>query len=347
MHEHLPIFGLINMNGRVYDPVTASFFSPDPYLQAPGNWLNYNRYTYCLNNPFKYTDPDGEWIWIVIGGFIGGTINWIAHGAQFTADGAAAFGIGFAGGVIASATGGAVLLSYGAVAGAGGFIGGAISAGVAYGFGTTATALANNAYFGDALPTWENFAIGMGISMLTGGLINGAVAASSSNNFWTGVPKPQPQVPNPDIKIPAPKLKEPDLKATLEKMRMPFKEMPINNAYELDNLPQYKTVQGDGFKLTIDNTTRDLNFRANLIKASGIDPGKAAQAHHIFPLQYGDDFFKAGIETNKYGAWWYSNHLNNAAAYNRAWGEFFHNVPYPTSQQVWQKALELKIEFGY
>ena len=59
-HEHLDAFGIINMNGRVYDPLTASFFSPDPYIQMPGNWLNYNRYSYCLNNPFLYTDPSGE-----------------------------------------------------------------------------------------------------------------------------------------------------------------------------------------------------------------------------------------------------------------------------------------------
>lgn len=60
MHEHLDAFGIINMNGRVYDPLTAMFFSPDPFVQAPGNWLNYNRYSYCINNPFKYTDPSGE-----------------------------------------------------------------------------------------------------------------------------------------------------------------------------------------------------------------------------------------------------------------------------------------------
>ena len=59
-HEHLDAFGTINMNGRVYDPLTAQFFSPDTYVQAPGNWLNYNRYSYCINNPFKYTDPTGE-----------------------------------------------------------------------------------------------------------------------------------------------------------------------------------------------------------------------------------------------------------------------------------------------
>jgi len=59
-HEHLDAFGIINMNGRVYDPLTAMFFSPDPYVQAPGNWVNYNRYGYCYGNPFKYTDPSGE-----------------------------------------------------------------------------------------------------------------------------------------------------------------------------------------------------------------------------------------------------------------------------------------------
>jgi len=64
MHEHLDAFGIINMNGRVYDPLTAQFFSPDPYVQSLDNWLNYNRYSYCLNNPLIYTDPDGESFWI-------------------------------------------------------------------------------------------------------------------------------------------------------------------------------------------------------------------------------------------------------------------------------------------
>jgi RHS repeat-associated protein len=59
-HEHLPQFALINMNGRVYDPVLGRFLSPDPYVQAPTNTQNYNRYSYVLNNPLKYTDPSGE-----------------------------------------------------------------------------------------------------------------------------------------------------------------------------------------------------------------------------------------------------------------------------------------------
>ena len=47
------------MNGRVYDPATAMFFSPDPFVQSPGNWSNYNRYSYVSNNPTKFTDPSG------------------------------------------------------------------------------------------------------------------------------------------------------------------------------------------------------------------------------------------------------------------------------------------------
>lgn len=58
-HEHLDIFGLINMNGRVYDAWVGSFLSPDPILQAPANSQNYNRYTYAMNNPLKYIDPSG------------------------------------------------------------------------------------------------------------------------------------------------------------------------------------------------------------------------------------------------------------------------------------------------
>ena len=32
-------------------------------MQAPDNIQNYNRYSYCLNNPLKYFDPSGESFW--------------------------------------------------------------------------------------------------------------------------------------------------------------------------------------------------------------------------------------------------------------------------------------------
>ena len=59
-HEHIDEIGLIDMNGRMYDPKLGRFLSPDPYVQSPTNPQNYNRYSYCLNNPLKYSDPSGE-----------------------------------------------------------------------------------------------------------------------------------------------------------------------------------------------------------------------------------------------------------------------------------------------
>lgn len=59
-HEMLPEFGLINMNGRLYDPQIGRFLSTDNYVQEPWNSQNFNRYSYCLNNPLMYTDPSGE-----------------------------------------------------------------------------------------------------------------------------------------------------------------------------------------------------------------------------------------------------------------------------------------------
>ncbi|MDO5342043.1 MAG: RHS repeat-associated core domain-containing protein [Bacteroidia bacterium] len=59
-HEHLYALGLINMNGRMYDPVTSSFLSPDNYVQCPTSQQGFNRYAYCFYNPLKYVDPTGE-----------------------------------------------------------------------------------------------------------------------------------------------------------------------------------------------------------------------------------------------------------------------------------------------
>jgi len=67
-HEHLRAYGLINMNARLYDPVVGRFLSPDPYIQFPDFTQNFNRYSYVLNNPLKYTDESGELVgWILAG----------------------------------------------------------------------------------------------------------------------------------------------------------------------------------------------------------------------------------------------------------------------------------------
>jgi RHS repeat-associated protein len=45
-HEHVTQFGLINMNGRMYDPVIGRMLSVDNYVQEVRNSQSYNRYSY-------------------------------------------------------------------------------------------------------------------------------------------------------------------------------------------------------------------------------------------------------------------------------------------------------------
>ena len=81
-HEFLADFNLYNMNGRMFDPVVARFLSPDPYITDPFSTQSYNRYSYCLNNPLKFTDPSGEFIFQLFAAWAGNYLigvadNWI------------------------------------------------------------------------------------------------------------------------------------------------------------------------------------------------------------------------------------------------------------------------------
>jgi len=58
-HEQLDEVGLINMNGRIYDPAISRFLSADPGIQAPQFMQDYNRYSYTVNNPLSFYDPSG------------------------------------------------------------------------------------------------------------------------------------------------------------------------------------------------------------------------------------------------------------------------------------------------
>ena len=68
-HEHYDCMHIINANARLYDPVIGRFFSPDPFVQAPDFTQNFNRYSYCMNNPVMYSDEDGEIFGTVLGFF--------------------------------------------------------------------------------------------------------------------------------------------------------------------------------------------------------------------------------------------------------------------------------------
>jgi RHS repeat-associated protein len=58
--QRLDDTGLYYYNARYYDPTIGRFISPDTIIPNPTNPQAFNRYSYCLNNPLKYTDPSGH-----------------------------------------------------------------------------------------------------------------------------------------------------------------------------------------------------------------------------------------------------------------------------------------------
>lgn len=183
-HEHLPQFTLINMNGRLYDPLLGSMLSADNQVQMPDFTQNYNRYSYAFNNPLRYTDPSGESVIgaILIGMAIAAAVHTAAHliTHEFTFrdwDWGA-----FAGSVVAGAVGGAVAPAL-AAAGIGGFVGGAIT-GAATGFSANlTTGIIHGDRFGKIVGSSFKGAI---IGAAIGGVIGGIDASIKGQRFWDG-----------------------------------------------------------------------------------------------------------------------------------------------------------------
>ena len=182
-HEHLDAFGIINMNGRVYDPLTAQFFSPDPVMTDAGNWLDYNKYGYCLNNPFRYTDPSGYTWWAENGNMVLTTAASIIVGAVFAPAAGSTIPVMIAHGIAAGAaggfTGGAVGTalaggSFGDAMNAGlqGAVMGAVMGGITAGIG---------AQFGGLGSVWNELGRA-GVHALA----QGGFSAMRGGNFWQG-----------------------------------------------------------------------------------------------------------------------------------------------------------------
>ncbi len=52
--------GLVYMQQRYYDPVAERFLSVDPITTDANTGSMFNVYAYANNNPYRYTDPDGQ-----------------------------------------------------------------------------------------------------------------------------------------------------------------------------------------------------------------------------------------------------------------------------------------------
>jgi RHS repeat-associated protein len=188
-HEHLYGFQLINMNGRMYDPVVSRMLSPDNFIQAPDFSQSFNRYSYVWNNPLVLTDPSGEFL--VEAMVLGAMIN-IAF--QTYAGNVSSMGDFFVAGTIGAVSGAAGGFAGHAAAGAisaGGFIGGAFSGAIggAYGgfIGGAGNAWASGANFGQGLVSGLHGAsIGALTGSLFGGVTRGIRDARKGFDFWNG-----------------------------------------------------------------------------------------------------------------------------------------------------------------
>jgi RHS repeat-associated protein len=58
--QRLDQTGLYYYGARYYDPLMGRFISADAIVQNFKNSQCLNRYSYCLNNPLKYSDPSGH-----------------------------------------------------------------------------------------------------------------------------------------------------------------------------------------------------------------------------------------------------------------------------------------------
>ena len=201
-HEHLPWFGLINMNARLYDPVLGRFLSPDPYVQMPDFTQNFNRYSYCLNNPLKYVDKDGEfWFLPAIIAFV---VNYATTGITkgdwglknigsslaMSAVALVSYGVGMG---ITGALAKTAILSQSVIggisAGVAGSVTGAMSSLMAGGnIGRGALIGFVSGLVGNALSGINMKSIWLeGVSnVAAGGLIGGATSLVSGGDFWSG-----------------------------------------------------------------------------------------------------------------------------------------------------------------
>lgn len=182
-HEHLAMFGLINMNARLYDPVLGRFLSPDPYVQVPFLSQNFNRYAYAMNNPLRFTDASGEFIPLLIVAVVG-------------------FGIGYTSYGIATGNWGFEAVTAGLISAAGSLIGVGIFSGTALSYSAAlvysakdvATAILSNIIpplnlnlgdFGISLSPVAFLSAGVGKAPFSGFKFGGAISVSAKVGDWT------------------------------------------------------------------------------------------------------------------------------------------------------------------
>lgn len=202
-HEEVDAFGIIHMNGRIYDPLIGRFLQADPFVQDVYNSQSLNRYSYVLNNPMTFTDPTGYWghreqawlrtiIAIALSVWTGGESLLAIEAGDWGAAAAWAFAGGFASGAVQSGNGkGALVGGLTALAFVGvnymyASSGGALLSGSSATERYAVQALTAGAA-GGVLATMQGQRFGSGfLSAGLGSALNPVVSTASDNDFVRG-----------------------------------------------------------------------------------------------------------------------------------------------------------------
>jgi RHS repeat-associated protein len=172
-HEMLDAVGLVNMNGRIYDPLIGRFLSADAIIPTINLSQALNPYSYVMNMPLTLTDPSG-YSWL--GDFLkkwGGVILNVVMVAVFHVPPLAA--------MMSSAAFSAVVNGGNFMQGfISGMVIGAITAGIADGIGLGDWAAR---VIGD---TGHGLLNAVLQGALVGALTGGAVSLATGGSFWAG-----------------------------------------------------------------------------------------------------------------------------------------------------------------
>ena len=333
-HEHLPEFGLINMNGRMYDPLLGRMLSPDAYVQAPGYTQSYNRYSYCWNNPLKYTDPTG-WETTLDGGELPGvTVIWYKNAREtfyseiritVRPNAEEAFRRGEEQRErLREQLRQKVMLR------------------------TIVAPLELSSAQQHALPPIISSPPPPPPEpkQETGGGVDAGVWGEVLDDVQLGL----------DVIGLVPGYGEiaDAVNAGIYALRGDYLNANLSMAACIPVVGWAATGGKLAGKMAVKSSTRAFrsftssNFRHNLGQLTGNIPANS-QAHHVFPQMYLREFTDAGINIHnpKFGVWWETtSHLKNAKAYNDAWKTFFRANSNPTQPQILNQGRTLMQQYG-
>ncbi len=326
-HEHLPEFSLVNMNGRMYDPLIGMMLTPDKVVADNTSTQGYNSYNYALNRPTVYVDKSGDCPICVI--LVIAIIAAVINVEENTGPGASteqvvdAFVTGFYAGAFA-ATIGVVAAPVG------------IGAGILTGIGssltsTTILSYGNHATLGTPLATPQQYLTSVAVGGLLGGAAGGIAAklAPVPTNIVTG--EPIVEVLDPSISI---KTFEPELVGSQE---ITVSEPAIQSAEPATiqegttwNVETKPNISQDVKALDGNNNVTVVGDRSN-IKINGyIDDIDAKPGmYHKFPDLLDNEIIQGGAwaQRLKDGANWFEapgswSYLDGAGNVKTVYGNY-------------------------